>query len=942
MTTAEKMPMMLDTAMPVGLGGVDDLFGDEVPLSLPPKTQGRYLHQRLDELRNRGCCQTVAWSRAGTIASITSDGLGLELRMLRAHPSNGTWGLSEPTTTDLVKGTVANPLVHLEWSPTTAPDLAVFDSVGRASIINFPVSLNSPYANRKWDADAVDDMNAVVGCHWLPVAPVPQKPFNVLYGPAVKPSKPNSLYQYENSFVHAMGPHHPHTAKSALFCVTMGGLLKMYWSQNNGKMEETTMELESICSSDELVTHASLATDKKYLIIVLTTATKKLKVIKLEIQWAGPGAVQEKTQLSQTARLNPSLVEDHLASIDWLQMVDEPSLPEFTSLQALASIVDNAGKAGPALIIGARARSSGVGGFEMTQTIIDRWECVEHKPSVQTAFEQIGSRRNSVSTVQELPVSMRLKRLDPVTINKTVIGMQVSQFGKVLVLIMSDGSVEHRDRFTFEELYTTMDESRIMNLKQAGWTFSEEGPCYQAALSPTQCSMIQTGDDGKLKWSKLTHAQGDIGESNNDSIYGASVAALTIAAAGCVYTSSSCDDVLAIAHPLAEKKRFTQDWIQELIRILKIQVDYSQEIHHESLMRNTALYTCMSIMSSLGYRGENAARSFQSKFANICLNVRIIVITTTLASNTPLQARDKMSPLDEPEVVEALAGELKWSLDLLAWILDCLFELMSNDKFMDSLNNKFSSALEYLAERNDVALHLLLSSGTRSFLSALCRRIAHLDGISGRAVDFYRQQAAEAEQSGVARLPSGQLQQAYQRMQQVTSAGLVPVAAFEKMLNTLGHDIKQAYAVYLPAMLKQNSGGHPPPQGKQIDMLIKQSQSQMEVIMLLSRAVPPAFVPLVKKFFGEDLRGMRTQTDPAQLFFADFAALGVQDDKSSLAARVARGGAYYDVFKRVELRPGGSAQALKPWRRCVRCPAVMEDVSPNRPGVTNGDGNQFV
>lgn len=286
------------------------------------------------------------------------------------------------------------------------------------------------------------------------------------------------------------------------------------------------------------------------------------------------------------------------------------------------------------------------------------------------------------------------------------------------------------------------------------------------------------------------------------------------------------------------------------------------------------------------------------------------------------------------EVVEALAGELKWSLDLLAWILDCLFELMSNAKFMENLNGKFSSALEFLAERNDVALHLLLSSGTRSFLSALCRRIAHLDGISGRAVDFYRQQAAEAEQSGMARLPSGQLQQAYQRMQQVTSGGLVPVAAFKKMLNTLGHDIKQAYALYLPAMLKQSSGGHPPPQGKQIDQLVKQSQSQMEVIMLLSRAVPPAFVPLVKKFFGEDLREMRTQTDPAQLFFADFAALGVQDDKGSLAARAARGGAYHDVFKRVELRPGCGTRALKPWRRCVRCPAVMEDVSPNRPGVT--------
>lgn len=59
MTTAEKMPMMLDPSMPVGLGGVDDLFGDEVPLSLSSKTQGRLLPQRLDELRTRGCCQYV-------------------------------------------------------------------------------------------------------------------------------------------------------------------------------------------------------------------------------------------------------------------------------------------------------------------------------------------------------------------------------------------------------------------------------------------------------------------------------------------------------------------------------------------------------------------------------------------------------------------------------------------------------------------------------------------------------------------------------------------------------------------------------------------------------------------------------------------------------------------------------------------------------------------
>jgi mediator of RNA polymerase II transcription subunit 16 len=86
-----------------------------------------------------------------------------------------------------------------------------------------------------------------------------KKPFHISYGPA---NKVGATYQYENSFVQAIGPNHPHSSKSALFCVTVGGMLKMYWSQNNNRMEETTMELESINTTDELVTHAAFTSDK--------------------------------------------------------------------------------------------------------------------------------------------------------------------------------------------------------------------------------------------------------------------------------------------------------------------------------------------------------------------------------------------------------------------------------------------------------------------------------------------------------------------------------------------------------------------------------------------------------------------------------------------------------------------------------------------------------
>lgn len=55
--TSDKMPLILDNPMPVDLNDVDDLFGDGVGLSLPVRSQSKQLHQRMDELRSRGCCQ---------------------------------------------------------------------------------------------------------------------------------------------------------------------------------------------------------------------------------------------------------------------------------------------------------------------------------------------------------------------------------------------------------------------------------------------------------------------------------------------------------------------------------------------------------------------------------------------------------------------------------------------------------------------------------------------------------------------------------------------------------------------------------------------------------------------------------------------------------------------------------------------------------------------
>lgn len=280
--------------------------------------------------------------------------------------------------------------------------------------------------------------------------------------------------------------------------------------------------------------------------------------------------------------------------------------------------------------------------------------------------------------------------------------------------------------------------------------------------------------------------------------------------------------------------------------------------------------------------------------------------------------------------MEALAGCAKWSLDLLSWLVDCLFALMNDSEFMARLEPKRIAELTpYLHKRNDISLHLLLSSSSRSFLLAICRRIAHLETLSTKANEFYRRQPQMGvDQTGAPKPLNPQLQQAYQKMQQITSTCLIKANEFEKLLNMLGADIRQAYQTFLPTLVKNQAGVA---QGKQIDMAVKAAQIQLELGMLLAVSPPAApFIPVIKKLFTKDLPAFKALTDPAKLFFANYDLLGVQDDRSQLPKDV-----HIDLFRKAEIKLGAQQ-----WRRCTRCASVMEDVFGTRPGYTFVLGQQ--
>lgn len=264
----------------------------------------------------------------------------------------------------------------------------------------------------------------------------------------------------------------------------------------------------------------------------MVTASRQLKFLKVELHW---GAQPSKGGGMQNTRFTASLVEKHCATTGWIdESAEDAAAPEVSHLLALPSVLDATGKdTVPPMIISVRTRAANSGSYPVMQSIIDRWEAVEQRHNLQSAVEQLGNRRNSISS--EPSSTTRMRPLESVAIDKCVVGLQSSQFGRVIILSFSDGSVQHRDRFTFNEIYTERAITGISSLCQVGWAFPSDSPCkcYQplpfvdkpansspsgqeVVYSPTYCSMVQVGDKGKLRWSKLYYTDGDIGDSMKD------------------------------------------------------------------------------------------------------------------------------------------------------------------------------------------------------------------------------------------------------------------------------------------------------------------------------------------------------------------------------------------------------------------------------------------
>ena len=185
-------------------------------------------------------------------------------------------------------------------------------------------------------------------------------------------------------------------------------------------------------------------------------------------------------------------------------------------------------------------------------------------------------------------------------------------------------------------------------------------------------------------------------------------------------------------------------------------------------------------------------------------------------------------------------------------------------------------------ETNSPALHLILVSSSRNFLKYNCNPLK-----------AFMQHCKTLQ-------PQTPLRLAYQELGAVFQKSLVSVSQFERLLSQLENGIKSAY---------QASG------------MSDSERSNVEKNMLIKVEIPEVLLEPVKEFLTNTAASLKEEVNVAELYFTNFASLGLTNDKAGKRWRKEHP---LDAMRKIELGNNVST------RRCTRCAAVMEDLLPTR------------
>ncbi|KAJ4353410.1 Mediator of RNA polymerase II transcription subunit 16 [Didymosphaeria variabile] len=655
---------------------VDDLFGDSEQVALPPMNMTaappvKGLAKRLDELATSGCCSRIAWSKNGCLAYITPDGLGVNLRVFARVSSTETWDLGTDVQLDIPHHNEEFPLVHLSWSHL-GNDLAVVNAAGHVLIFSCAMVLDRMNFTRTELAQSDNEIDAVVGMHWLAIYPYEQK--NHI---AWSASKSGEKWSFNITSQMFRDMHHAVDQKACLVYLMRK---EAVWNipppaagQAPPKVyEKPELQVTELATEDEC--HPAM------------------------IDSSGlPGGSESKVPVSA-----------QLTHLDFLPITPEDGDGSVPTVQAIFVTPPNMITVDPT-----HPQPS-------PSSIVAKWE-VHHSEQNQlhASLDKVTSKKKSVNSVPARTVWHLRRQADTMTqMNQVILSCVPLWYSMILAFCYSDGTIELKRRKTQETITPDYNTEEVTSMAQAGFTFPTLDSPLNVALSPNHCIAASLQHDGKINLHPTQYNFGSlaVNDKDQDQSASAALAALVLQHTTAANQYFCSDDIFSVMGQLSEDRK--RDFILFMFQALNVKVDCgivddgTNQNHLILLGRSPFFVKTLSALHLLGLK-DSVDRSLTSKLAWMVLNIKYVtqILTTIARMHGNI---DKAAV--RPEVVPQFIGICRWIMHFMVYLIDELLQI--GHEFQSTPASLLTPAIlqEKLASMNKPALLILLSSFPRMMM----------------------------------------------------------------------------------------------------------------------------------------------------------------------------------------------------------------------------------
>ncbi|KAI5370099.1 putative mediator complex, subunit Med16 [Septoria linicola] len=859
---------------------MDDLFGEaanDLVAAMPATPLPAPVFLRLAEMQSRGCCTKLAWSNTGSIAQIAPNGSSVFFRAMVRHRKTGAWTMSEASKHP-IKAPAGRRFVHIQFNGIGI-ELAVIDDAGAMHMHTLTGALskmtlaNGGELARK---NTSHELNAVVGLHWLPLFPAEFR------GPYLDVAHKNGdkwEAQIKHRDQHALKAHHPAEGRHALLHISRSNELTLLYQNEGAGWQSVSVMLHTVRSSDEYVSHAAMGEDGADLLAVTHDHSSQLRLYRITIHWNATQLSRGSQQYTQVA---PELDVHHLTAIDKVRAahVDGarlsrldviPTVPEAAQQSPTMPTVQ-------AIFTQAHLPLDDAQTQSYSSTIV-RWTVESYTPALHDSFKKL-KQGSGANTHHVLNQSTILRRQADTTINKIVMAFASQAFDTIQAFAASDGSLDFRDRATMAPLGSFGSTETVPNVSQTGFYHLSGEHSLHVAISPDGSALASVRPYGKVTAQTMTFTHGwqvaadSLGGDNKAYIEAAAVCIARQYAFLC-FNNISNDEVLALL-PTDTDDGLRSTVIKMIFRMLQRTPDISCQDNNRQQMivlKEPFVPRCLSAQLALGTNHTTGKRNFSAQYAFAMLTLRL---AGTASAQTLSRQDMKSIPVD---AVYSLRGLVKWSIDLMVYIVNTL--VVAKRNLEDGTTPK--QAFEALVSSSgSTALHLILCSYSRVIL---------------RFQSMWMNKFTQAVQLVLPRARSIQEQQELSSILKHVKDTPFKLAQFEQMLSELDTATRGAY--------NQSS-------------ISVEKRSELETNMMVDGAIPAELENPVNSLLESMLPKLVDTVNLTDLMFWDIRMLGLSN------CRHAEDGKKYDVIRKIALDKDMQT------RVCRRCGSEMEDISAER------------